>query len=75
MAKKIVEKKEYHPDTYRIRCGECEKLFEAENEDFRYLGGDMLACNCPWCNSTAMMTIRQVKRTKLHYGSTTYYEE
>ena len=74
MAKKIVEKKEYHPDTYRIKCFECERLFEAENEDFRFFGGDQLICKCPWCGGEMMMSFRKVHKAKIHYGSSIHYE-
>lgn len=74
MAKKIIEKKEHQPDTYRIKCEECEKLFEAENEDFHYLGDDWLTCTCPWCDHHVTMKFRQLKRAKIHYGASIYYE-
>ena len=74
MAKKIVEKKEIHPDTYRIKCKFCEGLFEAENEDFHYLGGDRLKCSCPWCKSDVVMTVRQIMKARIHYGASVHYE-
>ena len=73
MVKKIIEKKEYHPDTYRIMCDECKKLFEAENDDFRYLGGNLLECRCPWCASVVVMTTRQINKAKIHYGASITY--
>ena len=49
MVRKIFKKEEFHHNTYPFTCDKCGKLFEAENNDFRYEGGDVLACGCPWC--------------------------
>lgn len=73
MAKKIKLKRDYHPDTYRIKCDDCEKLFEATNDDFRYVGGNTLSCSCPWCESNVWRTIRELQRVKIHYGESVVY--
>lgn len=76
MAKKMVQKKDtIHPDAYRLRCydDDCERLFEAGNDDFRYIGGDMLSCTCPWCKQENRIRIRALQRAKIKYGPTYKY--
>ena len=73
MARKVIEKEEYHPDTYRLNCDKCGKLFEAENVDFRYGGGDSLICKCPWCNKLKWIGIRALRKKKIRYASTYMY--
>ena len=66
--KMVMEKGVSHPDTYRIECDKCEKLFEANNEDFRYIGSDWLECDCPWCAEVFTVRIRNLQKLKLIYG-------
>ena len=73
MVKKFVERNDFHPDTYRITCTNCNQRFEAQNEDFRYMGLEDLICTCPWCGDGIVMNIRKLRKLKIQYGPTINY--
>ena len=73
MARKMIEEALEHPDTYRLKCDICGKLYEAENEDFRYVGNETLSCECPWCKKENWVRIRALQKSKIHYGASYKY--
>ena len=69
MVRKMIEEATEHLDTYRLECDICGKLYEAENEDFCYVGNSTLSCKCPWCGKENWVRVHALQKSKIRYGA------